>query len=33
MTMGAQGGASRDFRLTGSFDLQLISPIATLTTP
>lgn len=32
MTIGAQGGASRDFRLTGSFDLQLISPIATLTT-
>jgi hypothetical protein len=33
MTIGAQGGASRDFRFTGSFDLQLISPIATLTTP
>lgn len=33
MTIGAQGGAGRDFRLTGSFDLQLISPIATLTTP
>lgn len=32
MTLGAQGGASRDFRLTGSFTLQLISPVATLTT-
>ena len=33
MTIGAQGGASRDFRLSGSFTLQLISPIATLTIP
>lgn len=33
MTIGARGGAGRDFRLTGRFDLQLISPIATLTTP
>lgn len=32
MTVGAQGGASRDFRLSGSFNLQLISPVATLTT-
>jgi hypothetical protein len=32
MNIGAQGGASRDFRLSGSFTLQLISPIATLTT-
>jgi hypothetical protein len=32
MTLGAQGGASRDFRLSGSFTLQLISPVATLTT-
>lgn len=31
MSIGAQGGASRDFRLSGSFSLQLISPIATLT--
>ena len=33
MTIGAQGGASRDFRLSGSFTLQLISPVATLTRP
>ncbi|MEN9576544.1 MAG: hypothetical protein RL514_4399 [Verrucomicrobiota bacterium] len=32
MALGSQGGASRDFRLSGSFTLQLISPIATLTT-
>jgi hypothetical protein len=32
MTLGAQGGASRDFRLSGSFSLQLISPVANLTT-
>jgi hypothetical protein len=32
MTIGAQGGATRDFRLSGSFTLQLISPVATLTT-
>ncbi|MDB6055512.1 MAG: hypothetical protein JWN25_3035 [Verrucomicrobiales bacterium] len=32
MTMGGQGSASRDFRLSGSFTLQLISPVATLTT-
>ena len=32
MTLGAQGGAARDFRLTGSFTLQLISPVASLTT-
>ncbi len=31
MNIGAQGSASRDFRLSGSFTLQLISPIATLT--
>ncbi|MGV3772154.1 MAG: WD40/YVTN/BNR-like repeat-containing protein [Verrucomicrobiales bacterium] len=31
MTIGAQGGASRDFKFSGSFNLQLISPIATLT--
>jgi len=30
MSIGAQGGASRDFRFSGSFTLQLISPIATL---
>jgi hypothetical protein len=32
MTIGAQGGAARDFRLSGSFSLQLISPVANLTT-
>ena len=32
MTIGALGGASRDFRLSGSFTLQRISPVATLTT-
>lgn len=32
MTLGAQGGASRDFRLSGSFTLQFISPVPTLTT-
>ena len=32
MTIGAQGGASRDFRLSGTFTLQRISPVATLTT-
>lgn len=32
MTIGAQGAATRDFRLSGSFTLQLISPVATLTT-
>ena len=32
MTLGAQGGASRDFRLSGRFSLQLISPVANLTT-
>lgn len=32
MTIGAQAEASRDFRLSGSFTLQLISPVATLTT-
>lgn len=32
MTIGAQGSASRDFRLSGSFSLQLISPVGTLTT-
>jgi hypothetical protein len=31
MSIGAQGGASRDFRISGTFTLQLISPIATLT--
>ncbi len=31
MTVGGRGAASRDFRLSGSFTLQLISPIATLT--
>ncbi len=33
MTLGAQGSASRNFYLSGTFTLQLISPIATLTTP
>lgn len=32
MTLGAQGGASRDFRLSGSFTLQRISPVSTLIT-
>jgi hypothetical protein len=32
MTIGGQGGASRDFRLSGSFTLQRISPVSTLTT-
>ena len=32
MTIGAQGGSSRDFQLSGSFTLQRISPVATLTT-
>jgi len=32
MTVGAQGSASRDFRLSGTFSLQLISPVATLST-
>jgi hypothetical protein len=32
MTLGAMGGASRDFRLSGSFTLQRISSVATLTT-
>jgi hypothetical protein len=32
MTLGAQGSAARDFRFSGSFTLQLISPVATLTT-
>jgi len=31
MSIGTQGGASRDFRISGTFTLQLISPIATLT--
>lgn len=32
MTIGGVGGAAREFRLAGSFILQLISPVPTLTT-
>ncbi|MEW6156068.1 MAG: hypothetical protein AB1813_01460 [Verrucomicrobiota bacterium] len=32
MTIGGRGAFTRDFRFSGSFTLQLISPVATLTT-
>lgn len=33
MTLGGPGGSSRDFRLSGSFNLRLMHPAAVLTTP
>ena len=33
MTIGGPNGSSRDFRLSGSFNLNLITPVSTVTTP